>query len=148
VYGFNNKIQIDKETGCWNWIGYKDKDGYGKAKVDGKFLRMHRLSYMMQNGIEDLPATVLVRHSCDNPACCNPEHLLSGDKQDNSNDMKERKRQTLGERNPNSRLTESDVLEIRKLIAEGMRQQAVADRYGVSNQTVSAIHKRHRWAHL
>lgn len=75
--------RIDGE--CWEWAGQKDKDGYGMLRVGDSPVRSHRLSYELANG----PTEDLVRHSCNNPPCVNPGHLLTGDHQDNMDDRME-----------------------------------------------------------
>lgn len=53
-----------------------------------------------------------------------------------------------GERGGQSKLTESDVREIRRLHGEGMLQRDIAAQYGVSKQAISHIVRRTTWAHL
>jgi hypothetical protein len=69
------------ESGCWEWLGAKDELGYGIIKVDGKTMATHRLSYALTNGF--IPNGLLVLHKCDNPSCCNPDHLFVGTQLDN-----------------------------------------------------------------
>lgn len=72
------------ESGCWIWVGSKDKDGYGYIKEKGKLVYVHRLAYRLNKGE---PGSFWVLHTCDNPPCVNPEHLFLGDVQDNVDDM-------------------------------------------------------------
>jgi len=73
---------IDRSDDCCIWLLGKDKDGYGKIKVNGKHLRAHRLSYEMHVG--PIPSGLLVLHTCDVPECVNPEHLWIGTVTDNN----------------------------------------------------------------
>lgn len=73
-----SKIEIVGD--CWLWSGPFDKDGYGKAVST----RAHRLSYEIFKG--QIPDDTFVCHSCDVPACCNPEHLWLGSNSSNQLD--------------------------------------------------------------
>lgn len=73
---------------CWLWTGNQDRNGYGrfrsrKASVD---IKAHRAAYRLANG--ELPS--LLRHTCDNPPCVRPDHLLPGDHKSNAADAIER----------------------------------------------------------
>lgn len=67
--------------GCWEWTGKRGARGYGYYRK----VRVHRLSYWLEYG--ELPASLVVRHKCDNPICVRPDHLELGTQADNVHDM-------------------------------------------------------------
>lgn len=73
---------------CLVYQGYRDAKGYGRIGFRGRTWKTHRLAWMFANG--PIPSGLQVRHSCDNPPCCNPAHLLLGTNADNMRDMRER----------------------------------------------------------
>jgi len=75
---------------CIEWTKCKDRDGYGKLKVNGKYLRAHRYFYELKNG--PIPNKMIILHSCDNPSCINIEHLKIGTHKENTKDMMIKKR--------------------------------------------------------
>lgn len=85
VKRFFNFFLIDKPSKCWNWLGVKNLQGYGKFSQFGRTFAAHRTSYEMHKG--PIPSGQVVRHACDNPSCVNPSHLLTGTRHDNMADM-------------------------------------------------------------
>lgn len=90
-------------SGCREWKSYVDVDGYGSFQFrhEGKKykLRAHRAAYILAGN--HLPPAAVLRHSCDNPACVNIEHLLLGTHADNVMDRVVRGRGACGaERTP------------------------------------------------
>lgn len=71
---------------CWEWPGWRNEKGYGRC--DHAFV--HRAAYALARG--EAPAGLVVRHTCDNPPCFNPKHLICGTAQDNSQDRETRGR--------------------------------------------------------
>jgi len=141
------------ETGCWEYRGPKFANGYGQVKVNGAPQLAHRLAYVLWVG--DIPERLVIRHTCDNKPCINPEHLIPGTSQDNSNDAKERNRAAVGERHPNAKLRDQDAIDIRAYLAlaanrieRGRMYYELADKYGVSYSCIQAVWLRITFKHL
>jgi hypothetical protein len=81
---------VESASGCWEWSGRRNALGYGRIIVDGVETRAHRAMFFMLNQSAD--RSLVVRHTCDNPSCVNPDHLLLGTVKDNMNDMHTRGR--------------------------------------------------------
>lgn len=143
------KVNIREESECWPWIAGCCRDGYGSIGWRGRIVGAHRVAWELANNLE-IPKGMVVRHSCDNRACCNPAHLLLGTQADNVLDAKERGRspRPIGERNSHARLTRSDVAEIRKLLANGRSQTSIAEIFGVVAQTINNIATGYSWGWL
>ncbi|CAM8750716.1 HNH endonuclease [Klebsiella phage vB_KpM_Centimanus] len=81
-----DKIDIDKETGCWNWTK-STSQGYGQININKVKWNVHRLAYAMSKG--EIPEDMLVRHKCNNRRCCNPDHVEKGTHLNNYYDSKD-----------------------------------------------------------
>lgn len=129
------------ETGCWLWLKATDNFGYGRIGTIGtNIVNAHRVSYELHKG--KIPKGMCVCHTCDVPSCINPAHLFLGTKAENSADMALKKRSTYGEKNPMSKLTESDV---KNIFNDNRTQQEIANDYGIKQQAVSKIKLKLRW---
>ncbi len=127
---------------CWPYVGKRcHKDGYGYPKRNQKGILAHRWSYEHHYGIT-LDTTVVVRHKCDNPLCCNPLHLLIGSQADNVNDMMERKRNKRGY-HPMT-LSQQSIDKIIKLRRQGLLRYKIAEIVGCSACTVGKYCKQYK----
>lgn len=89
-----------------------------------------------------------VCHLCDNPKCCNPDHLWIGTPKQNSEDEVKKNRQSKGEKHPISKMKERDVREIRKKYADGVTQTRLSKDYGVHLMTIFHIVHNLTWKHV
>ena len=108
----------------------------------GKRWLAHRVAYSLSH--ESGPGTRIIRHSCDNPKCCNPVHLLSGTHQDNSADAAERGRLACGEKNGRAKITQEIADYIRRNPL-GSSACDLAVLYGLNEWTVRAIQRGEIW---
>ena len=106
---------------CWEWQGKRDRDGYGVFRIQGKDHRAHRIAYGYYQFVDPPP---VVMHSCDNPACCNPQHLSGGSQVENILDKTTRNRQAKGVRNGRAKLSELQVMRIKLILDNGLMSKA------------------------
>lgn len=142
---------VKRGDGCWEWQGTRlaTELDYGTMTIDGRPWRAHRVSYFLHYG--DLPAGALICHHCDNPPCVNPDHIYAGSYPSNAADREGRKRREIprGEASATSKLTDEQVLEIRRLCAtRELTQKQIAAKFGLSHAMISFIHTRKNWTHI
>jgi DNA-binding XRE family transcriptional regulator len=140
-------IPKDYENDCWIWTGMPDRNGYGFIGVKGKNHRVHRFIYECYNG--SIPDGLLICHSCDNPPCVSPYHLLPGTHQDNIDDAIERNRLAYGEKIGTAVLTDNDIKEILILLWENkFNCVQLSKKYGVEPTTINGIVVGRQWKHI
>ena len=133
---------------CWNWNGSRNNNGYGVIRIRYKLFLAHRAAYRILVG--EIPKGLNVIHSCDNRTCTNPDHLRVGTQQENIAEAAARGRMGIakGNRHGKSKLTEANVIQIRKERASGMLIKDIAAKYFVREQTIGQIANRSRWKWL
>lgn len=140
------------ESGCLEWQRKLDSDGYGKIRRGGKgtpHVRSHRLAWELANG--PIQEGMSVLHKCDNPPCCDVEHLFLGTNIDNMADMtaKGRKPHGANAHRAMAKLTEQQVKDIRANYALcRVRQWELAHRFGVGQDVISRIVNGKAWSHV
>jgi AraC-like DNA-binding protein len=155
------------------WTGGSTSRGYGIAHIDRRNVYAHRLAWAFgllgeRHGAMP-PPEVVIRHRCDVPRCCNPEHLQAGSHADNARDAVERgrlargdahysrkhperlargdangsrkrpERLARGEAHPAAKLSDAAVAKVHELSEEGLKQREIATLVGCSRQHVSRI---------
>lgn len=149
---------VISEAGCWIWQGKKNHKGYGYVSVCGNTIGAHRLSFLLHRG--PIPKGLEVMHTCDIPACINPEHLMLGTTKDNARDCVRKGRKPfqknrelarrcrevqIGEKNSFSRLSEDDIIQIRQYSLSGLSQRQIAARFGVTQTNIGYILRGETW---
>ncbi|HEX5016165.1 MAG TPA: HNH endonuclease [Actinomycetes bacterium] len=140
---FWGKVDRRSPEECWRWLSAVDKDGYGKHTLRGRTVRAHRFSYELSVG--ELSPGICVCHRCDNPSCVNPGHLFLGTNAENTADKVAKGRQARGESLPQAKLTAANIADIRILRTQGWTQQALADKFAVSQVQISKICRGKKW---
>lgn len=134
---FEAKLRIT--PGCWLWTGSLATGGYGAFFFNGRLQRAHRVSYQLYVG--PIPDGLYILHSCDVPACVNPDHLRPGTAFDNAKDVDARGRKgaSRGPDNKNAKFTADQIRAIR---ADHLDYKTLAKVYGVHAGTIKAILER------
>jgi len=142
---------------CWPWLASIDTRPYGQFM--GRLSR--RVAYELTNG--PIPSGLIVCHSCDNPSCCNPNHLWLGTYADNSQDAVKKGRIATGSRHgsqthPESqlrgtevagaKLNDDKVRAIRLAASCGERPIVIARKYGISYRNLRYIILGRTWKHV
>lgn len=156
---------VEKTATCWLWKGNRNRQGYGRTGVHGKYIAIHR--YAFERFRHRIPAGMSVLHRCDNPPCCNPAHLFLGTLADNRRDCVAKGRQARGNshmshtkpasvargdrhgshlhpervargsRSANAALTEDQIRDIRtRLTSKAATQVRIAAEYGITQGNV------------
>lgn len=121
---------IQKTETCWVWTGTRAKSGYGVLNINAKITLVHRLVWRLIRG--PIPRRKDLLHTCDNPPCCNPDHLYVGTAKENSRDMVLRGRHC-------GNLTLDQVKEIREKRKNGGKLKALAKEYGCCFSNISMV---------
>lgn len=123
--------KVIKTPTCWEWNGSLTRGGYGQFRVDNTIVAAHRFSLSLTQDITNK----VVLHTCDNPRCVRPEHLIPGTQQDNISDMvsKGRKR---------TKLTPTMVKDIK---TKSLTVNGYATKYNVHPTTIADIYHNRSW---
>lgn len=141
------EVKFQKQPdGCWVWIAGKKGGGYGVFYLNGRLRGAHRASLFLYKNLPiDTPLDAM--HSCDNPACVNPDHLSYGTRTDNMRDAA-RKGRTVrvgswaGSLNPRSKLSAKQLESLQRDLSQvGACTKALAEKYGISRTRVQQINK-------
>jgi hypothetical protein len=122
------------ESGCWEWQKSRDRLGYGQvSRVSTGESLAHRLAYKIFKGsVQGL----VVRHSCDNPPCCNPDHLEAGTQAHNLQDARDKKRMLP---KPPSKVTPEILEDIKVRLLNGEKQRDIAKLHNISEPHMTTL---------
>lgn len=147
VARFIDKVQITKH--CWLWIGRSTSRERGRFFFNGKIMLATHFSYQLFVRPIEAGEQILHTRECGNPRCVNPHHLYVGTRADNMRDMRVWGNVAVGERHGSSKLSNYDVLTIRRIHKNNRRSyKATADAFGVDPTLISHMVRRDNWKHL
>lgn len=134
------------ESGCIEWQGARDKDGYGLFWFNDRLVGAHKWAWEREKG--PVPEGYQVCHDCDYPACVNTDHMFTGTAKDNAEDREKKGRgnQATGENHGSAVLTRPIVDAIRREYQPGVvGYMRLGKKYGVNPGTVRHIVKFEIW---
>lgn len=126
-------------NGCWIWQKSLWPDGYGVTKPYEGTRRANKAAYLVFKG--DIPDGLLVCHYCDNPPCCNPEHLFLGTHTDNKHDSVRKSRHftASGETNGRAKITDAQLEALRARYRQGEDHVTIAEELGMGAPYISLL---------
>jgi len=146
------------KKGCMIWNKSCNSRGYGQSSLKNRHIKAHRLSYMIKIGGKEIPDYIngektVIRHSCNEPGCINPDHLDIGTQLDNSKDKIQNNTDRRGESSNRAKIKESLAREIKlsrynKGESGYKTQKERGKLFGVSIGFVSSIDSGQSWSYL
>lgn len=127
---FWSRVNVGASAECWEWKRGKTR-GYGHLRYKGEDWRAHRLAWTLV--FDSIPNEMNVLHSCDNPACCNPNHLFLGTQRDNMIDRGKKGRTGI------TTVSTDTIKTIKRMWNNGITQSEISRRTGVSRPHVCNI---------
>jgi len=130
---------------CWLWQGKTARGGYGRYGRKGSASR-----YALKLATGKDPIGLFALHSCDNPPCCNPNHLRWGTHGDNMQDKKERGRwagpaSQSGAENGHAKLSEEGLAKVVERLQRGWDNSQCAQGLPIGHSMVSKIRTGKMW---
>lgn len=133
---------------CWNWSA-STAQGYGVISLKGGVTKgAHIVAWELHHRTA-VPDGLVIRHTCDNRLCTNPNHLQAGTQAENVQDAVLRSNMNQGELNGGAKLSIDEVRQIKQLYETGdFTHDALALKFGVSRGAISSIMSGRRWRRI
>jgi hypothetical protein len=149
---FWSRVRLAHPDRCWLWTASVGSHGYGMFQSDTGLITAPRYAWTITYG--PVPDGLFVLHTCDVRRCVNPHHLWLGTQADNVHDCMRKGRWVSnagcrrGADFHTAKLTEADVVEIRRAHAAGSTYKVIAAMYGIDRTNVGCIVRRQTWKHV
>ncbi len=135
------KFKVNK-NGCHICTSHcVDTEGYVICMRNKKRRPIYRHIYRLYKGAPR--KGMVIRHTCDNRRCINPEHLILGTHQDNVKDRVKRGRSANGIRNGRAKMVPKEVLKVYR--DKKSSRKELAEKYGVDKQVIRKIQLGITW---
>lgn len=122
------RFKVNEASGCWEWYGAINKQGYGTLGS----VHAHRVMWMLCRG--EIPSGIQVMHKCDNRRCINVYHLMLGTPKDNADDMMAK-----GRWRGNVKLSLHDAIKMRDARRSGKLLREIASEFGITESHASRV---------
>ncbi len=140
------QVAFWKENGapdeCVEWPRARHFYGYGLLTLNKKRMRAHLVAWELWND-RAFPSGLRGTHSCDNPPCYNPTHIVPDTQGGNIRQAYLRGRMVApnlsGEQHGMAKLTWEQVRYIRRRYAEGVKQTELAKEMNMRQGAISNI---------
>jgi hypothetical protein len=145
-------VGLPDENGCMLWLGTKSTLGYGQTSVDGQRMQAHRVALLVAEGLPPDSERVYAAHApvvCHRSDCAAPAHLRWATHAENMADKVPDGTENCGTRNGSAKLTDSQVVAIRREYNRGgVTHRVLAAQYAVSSATISDAINGRTWSHI
>lgn len=137
---FLSKIEIMPETGCWEWQAGKYRDYKGNYSYgqfwwgENKSVKASRAAWMLLRG--PIPEGGQILHKCNNPPCCNPDHLYVGDHDQNMRDRDESGRTSKWDKRYNFKRSDDLIIKLKECFKAGATAAQTMKILGIGWQTI------------
>ena len=132
----------------WVWKQSKNAFGYGQARFHGKLYKAHNFAWRVWNQMYKPKKGECVLHGCKMKHCVNPDSLRLGTGKENMADKVRDGTDNRGEKHRRAKLNDGNVLEIRRLVTQGVSQSKLAKQYDVTPSAICNVVSGKRWKHL
>lgn len=144
------RVDIRGANDCWPWTGAVNSWGYGDCVYAGRRSNASRAAYMDKSGC--IGEGLVVCHRCDNPICCNPDHLFAATQAENLADCRNKGRSKArsgaDHHRPTARLDEQMVAEAKRLYQSGVSQSEIGRMWGIHSSAISRAVRGKSWGHV
>jgi hypothetical protein len=149
---FKKYVRVNTKTGCWEWLGYVSRRGYGMFAMGDVQIRAHRAAWLLFRGLippdpQHKYGTQHVLHVCDVKACVNPDHLFLGTAYENMHDAM-RKGVRMGQHGPPYHRARLSAQQVYEIWVSTEHPKDLAQRFGLHKTTVYDIKLRRTWTYL
>lgn len=139
-------VELGLADECWLWTKGRD-NGYGKISIHGSNYTVTRVIWKHWYGID--PGNLDICHNCNNPPCCNPNHLFKGTRSENVQHSVDCGRTfSVGTFHGRTELTENDVKIIRQRLDRGESAEKICVDYNLTPGAIYHIKHRRTWSHV
>ncbi len=127
----SKRIQLDKKTGCIEWLGPSARDGRGTVCINNKNHYIGRL--LCKIFVSRIRKNIFACHTCDNPKCINLKHLFLGTASDNIQDCIKKGRMPKTKKRTVFKFSEKTKVKIGKEYNSGINYKVLMKKYKISS---------------